>query len=194
MLKDKLKPHFGLKSLIIILVAAGLVVTDLLTKHYAKASLWYKPIIRGWVEINGAVSNNQGCAFSFLNEHPEIGQPILISFTIVMLVGIAALLIFMPERFAFTKVSLGVIAAGAVGNLVDRFMFRSVRDFIGLNMLFNGNLVYCNFADFCIVVGAILLLVDLLFINEWALIPLTRRSREAQARRKEQSSDGDGKD
>ena len=43
-----------------------------------------------------------------------------------------------------------------------------------------GNMVSCNFADFWIVFGTIVAIVDILFLNEWALIPLTKRAKEAQ--------------
>lgn len=185
MLKIKPKPNIGVKSIILILISGALIAADLLTKYFAKRDLWNVRIIPGWVELNGSIPNNQGCAFSFLNDNPQIGQPLLITLTILMLIFLIAVFIFMPERFTLLKISLSFIIAGAMGNLIDRFMFRSVRDFFGLNMLFNGGLVYCNLADFFIVIGAILAIIDLLFFNEFAVFPLTKRAKEAQAARKE---------
>ena len=183
MLKEKLKPHIGVKSIILIVVCGLLIATDLITKYFAKADLWDVTIIRGWVELDGSVPNNQGCAFSFLNDNPEIGQPVLITLTFIMLLAIIGVFVFLPERFPVLKITVTLVAAGAVGNLVDRLMFRSVRDFFGLNMLFNGQLVYCNLADFFIVIGAVLAAIDLLFLNEWAVFPLTKTAKEAQANR-----------
>ena len=181
----KLKPSIGLKSIILIVVCAILITIDLLTKHYEELFDWNFKIIQGFIEISGNI-RNQGCAFSFLNAHPEIGQPIFITLTFIMLAFLIPAFIFLPERSIVTKITVSVIIAGAVGNLVDRLAFREVRDFIGLNMLFNkGYLVYCNFADFCIVVGAILLVIDLLFLNEWAVFPLTKTAKAAQAKRDE---------
>ncbi|MCH5146891.1 MAG: signal peptidase II [Clostridiales bacterium] len=186
MLKGKLKPSVGVKSIILIAVCAALVAIDLLTKYFAKHDVWDLVIIRGWIEIDGSIPNNQGCAFSFLNENPQIGQPILISLTSVMLVFLVGVFVFLPERFTIMKVTVAIVIAGAIGNLVDRLAFRSVRDFIGLNMQFNGNLVYCNFADFCITVGAVLAVLDLLFLGEWAIFPLTKSAKAAQAKKKEE--------
>lgn len=185
MLKIKPKSNIGVKSIILILISGALIAADLLTKYFAKRDLWNVRIIPGWVELNGSIPNNQGCAFSFLNDNPQIGQPLLITLTILMLIFLIAVFIFMPERFTLLKISLSFIIAGAMGNLIDRFMFRSVRDFFGLNMLFNGGLVYCNLADFFIVIGAILAIIDMLFFNEFAVFPLTKRAKEAQAARKE---------
>lgn len=186
MLKGKLKPNIGVKSIILIAVCAVLVAIDLITKYFAKHDLWDWVIIRGWIEIDGSIPNNQGCAFSFLNENPQIGQPILISLTSVMLVFLVGVFVFLPERFTLMKVTVAIVIAGAIGNLVDRLAFRSVRDFIGLNMQFNGSLVYCNFADFCITVGAVLAVLDLLFLGEWAIFPLTKSAKAAQAKKKEE--------
>ena len=184
----KLKPSIGLKSIILIVVCGILILIDLLTKHYEELFDWNFKIIPGLVEVSGNI-RNPGCAFSFLNENPEVGQPILITLTFIMLAFLIFVFIFLPERFTITKISVSVVIAGAIGNLVDRLMFREVRDFIGLNMLFDKqHLVFCNIADFCIVIGAILLIIDLLFLNEWAVFPLTKSAKAAQAKRDEEES------
>lgn len=184
MLKLKYKPNFSIKAAILLAVCAVLVAADLLTKHFEEADGWFLVIIPGWIQLVGGV-RNQGCAFSFLNDKPEIGQPVLITLTCLMLVFLVLLFIFLQDKNIVLKIAVSVVIAGAVGNLVDRFMLHEVRDFIGLNMLFNGNLVYCNLADFYIVIGAVLAVIDLLFLNEWAVFPLTKRAKEAQAKRRE---------
>lgn len=189
MLKKKLKPNIGVKSIILIAVCAALIALDLLTKFFAKFYDWDVVIIRGWIELDGSIPNNPGCAFSFLNDHPEIGQPIFISLTFVMLVALIGAFVFLPERFTLMKITIAIVIAGAIGNLVDRLAFRSVRDFIGLNMQFDTErLVYCNFADFCITIGAILAVLDLMFLDEWAVFPLTKTAKAAQAKRKAEES------
>ena len=187
MLKKKLKPNIGVKSIIFLAICVALIAIDLLTKYFAKLYVWDIVIIPGWIEIDGNIPNNQGCAFSFLNDNPQIGQPLFISLTFVMLAFLIAVFIFLPERFTLMKITLVIVMAGAIGNLVDRLAFRSVRDFIGLNMQFDTqHLVYCNFADFCVVIGAILAVLDLMFLGEWAVFPLTKTAKEAQAKLKEE--------
>lgn len=193
MLKKKLKPNIGVKSLILIVVCGLLIALDLLTKRYEELYDWNFKIIPGFIEISSGI-HNQGCAFSFLNDNPQIGQPLLISLTSVMLVFLVAFFIFLPERFTLMKVTVVIVIAGAIGNLVDRSYTAAlygisgayVRDFIGLNMLFKGNLVYCNIADFCVVIGAILAVLDLMFLGEWAVFPLTKKAKAAQAKKKEE--------
>lgn len=187
MLKNKLKPNIGVKSIILLAFCAFLIAIDLLTKYFAKLYVWDVIIIPGWIELDGGIPNNQGCAFSFLNENPQIAQPLLTTLTFVMLAVLVLVYVFLPERFTLMKVTLSIVIAGAIGNLVDRLAFRSVRDFIGLNMQFDTqHLVYCNFADFCIVIGAILAVLDLMFLGEWAVFPITKKAKEAQAKRKEE--------
>ena len=181
MKKLKLKPDLGLKSLIFVAVAAVLITADLLTKYFEERYNWHAKIIPNWVEIESGI-RNPGCAFSFLNEHPEVGQPILITFTFILLAALVCAFIFLPRRFVILKTSISIVIAGAVGNLVDRLMFRSVRDFFGLNMF--GSMTYCNLADFFIVIGVVLAVLDLMFLNDWAVFPLTKTAKEAQAKRK----------
>ncbi len=187
MKKGKLKPQFGVKSIILIVVCALLITADLVTKGLEEAFNWQLRIIPGWIEIWGNI-RNPGCAFSFLDNSPY-GQPVLITLTVIMLLILIFAFIFVPQRFTVLKVAISIVTAGAVGNLVDRCAFLQVRDFIGLNMLFNGGLVYCNLADFWIVIGAALAVIDLLFLNEWAVFPLTMKAQEAQKKRRQAEKD-----
>ena len=181
MIKKKIKPNIGVLSIILIVVIAVLIASDLVTKHLEEAYHWNKVIIPNFIEIN-CCKRNPGCAFSFLDKNPDIGQPILITVTFLMLAVVVFMFVVLPERFVILKVSASLIIAGAIGNLVDRLMLHEVRDWFGLNMF--GSMTSCNFADFFIVIGAILAVVDLLFLNEWAVFPLTKKSREIQAERK----------
>ena len=178
----KLKVNIGWKSIILIGVCVVLVLIDLLTKIFEERNGWNCVIIRNFIEIVSG-SRNPGCAFSFLAE-AAWGQIFLIVITFIMLFLIIGFFIVLPERFIILKVAISMVAAGAIGNLIDRIAFQEVRDFVELNMF--GNMVACNFADFWIVLGAILAVVDLLFLNEWAVFPLTKTARQAQAKRKEQ--------
>ena len=67
---------------------------------------------------------------------------------------------------------------------VDRLAFNYVRDWFGLWMF--GSIAFCNLADFWIVIGAILAVLDLMFLNDWAVFPLTKRAKAAQQARKEE--------
>lgn len=183
----KLKVNIGWKSLLLVGVCVVLVLVDILTKIFEEKDKWNFTVIPGLIEVESG-SRNPGCAFSFL-ANAEWGQSFLIAMTFIMLIALVLLFIFLPERFTILKVAISMIVAGAVGNLVDRIAFREVRDFVGINMF--GSMVSCNFADFWIVIGTVLAVIDILFLNEWALIPLTKRAKAAQAKN-EPSADTDG--
>lgn len=179
----KLKPQFGKISVILIVVIVLLIAADLLTKYLEEQFVWNATIIPNFIVIKSGI-HNPGCAFSFLDEHPEIGQPILITMTFILLIVMIFAFIFLPNRFVILKIAISLIIAGAIGNLVDRIAFRYVRDWFGLWMF--GNIAYCNFADFWIVIGAILAVIDLLFLNEWAVFPLTESAKATQKAKKEE--------
>ena len=178
----KLKLNIGWKSLILIGVCVVLVLIDLLTKIFEERDNWNFTVIPKFIVVASG-SRNPGCAFSFLAE-AAWGQTFLIVVTFIMLAVLIAVFTVLPERFILLKVAISMITAGAVGNLIDRIAYREVRDFIGINMF--GSMVSCNFADFWIVFGTIVAIIDILFINEWALIPLTKQAKAAQAKKSEQ--------
>ena len=175
----KLKVNIGLKSIILIGVCVVLVLVDLLTKIFEERDGWNFKVIPKFIEVESG-HRNPGCAFSFLAE-ASWGQGFLIAMTFLLLIVLFAVYIFLPERFTILKTSLSLIVAGAIGNLIDRIAFLQVRDFVGVNMF--GNMVYCNFADFWITFGTALAILDILFLNEFALLPLTKKAKEAQAKK-----------
>lgn len=177
----KLKMNIGWKSLVLIGVCVVLVLIDLLTKIFEEKYNWNFTVIPNFIEVESG-SRNPGCAFSFLADS-SWGQPFLIAMTFILLAVIISVFIVLPERFTFLKVAICLITAGAIGNLVDRIAYREVRDFVGINMF--GRMVSCNFADFWIVFGTVIAVVDMLFINEWAVFPLTKKAKAAQKAREQ---------
>ena len=124
MFKKKLKPQFGKLSIILLVVIAVLIAADLLTKHFEEAypAAFNVTIIPGFIELRSGI-RNPGCAFSFLDENPNIGQPVLITVTSILILVLIFGFIFVPNRFTILKVALSIVIAGAIGNLVDRIAF-----------------------------------------------------------------------
>ena len=58
------------------------------------------------------------------------------------------------------QLGLALVLSGAIGNLIDRVALGYVRDFIAFDFM---NFPVFNFADSCITVGAVLLIVSVLF-------------------------------
>lgn len=177
--KFKLKIHFGKVSAILIAVFAVLLTVDLVLKGCEEKYGWNFNVIPNliWVESG---SRNSGAAFSFLSD-TEWGRIFFIVLTFVMLIVMIAAFLLLPERFVGFKTALVMIASGALGNLIDRLWIKSVRDFVWVNIF--GKWACCNFADFWIVFGVIWAIIDIMFLNEWAILPLTKTAKDAARKR-----------
>jgi signal peptidase II len=179
--KNKIKFNVGKKSIILIAVCIVLVLVDLFTKIFEERYGWNFTVIPKLIEVESG-SRNTGAAFSLLADF-SWAQAFLIAMTFVMLILLIGFFIVLPERFTLLKIAVTLISAGAIGNLIDRIAYNEVRDFVRITILG----ATCNFADFWIVFGTIIAIIDLLFINEWALFPLTKRAKEAQAKREKEN-------
>lgn len=173
-MKFKLKPQFGKKSIIFAVLSAVLLFADLITKYLEEKFLWNVKIIPDVVEFNSGVRNS-GIAFGLFDDNPLVGQPIFITFTALLLIALIFAFIFLPERFTLLKLACSMVIAGAIGNLVDRIMLFEVRDWFKL-WIFGT----CNLADFWVVIGAVIAIADMMFLNDWAVFPLTQRAKDAQ--------------
>ena len=179
----RIKSNLTWKSAIFFGVFAVLLATDLITKHLEELNSWNFTVIPGFIEVESG-HRNPGAGFSWLADK-SWGQPFLIALTFVLCAVIVGFMLGLSDdRHFVLKLCLYIVFAGAIGNLVDRLAFGEVRDFVWLLIVD----AYCNFADFWIVLGGIALVVVLLFFDEGAVFPLTRRAKQAQRER------GEGKD
>jgi len=107
---------------------------------------------------NWKLAFNPGSAFSFLAN----AGPWAHWFFVVMLVGVSVVLTVMlgkiPRNQWRDALPYALIIAGALGNLIDRFRFGKVVDFIDWYHR-DYHWPTFNIADSCIVVGAVLLIL-----------------------------------
>ena len=118
-------------------------------------------VIPGFFRIIHA--ENPGAAFGIFADSPapwKIG--LLIFFSIVALLIVSALLWKSSHTLTATGVGLSLILGGAIGNLWDRVVNHRVVDFL---LFYIGHYQWpaFNVADSAIVVGACLLLLEILF-------------------------------
>lgn len=184
--KLKLKISIGKFGLILIAVFAVLLTADLVLKYCAQRYEWEFTVIPKVIEVV-RVQYNTGAAFSFLYDKAW-AQTFFIIITFIMLAVMAAAYLLIPKRFVVLKTAVILIMAGAMGNLVDRLAFGRVRDFVNVWMF--GKMACCNFADFWITFGVVIAVIDMLFLNEWAAFPLTKRAKAAQKAQKQAKADG----
>jgi signal peptidase II len=96
---------------------------------------------------------NTGAAFGIF-QNANIPLLILSSIISVLIIGYYHKAYDEPLIF---KISLGLLLAGAVGNIIDRVRFGFVTDFISL-----GRFAVFNVADSCVTIGVILMLLGML--------------------------------
>ena len=110
----------------------SVVVSDLITKKIAEVFLSeraYDPL----PFLKLFLIHNRGAAFGILSESPDaLRIPLLILTPLVALV--ITLIYASKTEDKTTKVIMGMIAGGALGNLYDRIFLGEVRDFIHLHV------------------------------------------------------------
>lgn len=106
---------------------------------------------------------NTGAAFSMFegSGSPNLVRNLLIGFSVVAVVVVLFLLWKMGRGLSLTSVALALILGGAIGNLYDRLRFSYVVDFLEVHIV-HYHWPDFNVADSAIVVGACLLLVEML--------------------------------
>ena len=118
-------------------------------------------VIPGFFQITHV--HNRGAAFGlFADSTSEWRTALLVGFSTIALGVVAYLLWKSDHSLPSTAIGLSMILGGAVGNLWDRVARGQVTDFLHFYI---GEHVWPDFnvADSCIVIGAILLMVEIVF-------------------------------
>ena len=102
---------------------------------------------------------NTGAAFSIFKDHTWL----LTIISAVVAAAIAAALIKRVVAHPFGVITLSVVLAGAVGNLIDRALFGFVTDMFNLQFM---HFAVFNVADICVVCGGIAFCVYFLFFYD----------------------------
>lgn len=110
-----------------------------------------RTIVSGFFDL--ANSQNTGAAFSLLHD-VSFGSYILGAVGIAALVIIAIYIRRLPANATTGAVLLGLVASGAIGNLIDRIAFGRVTDFLLVHWHEHYWPVF-NVADIALVVGVI---------------------------------------
>ena len=135
--------------------ALGL-IADLISKHVVFRALTADSrvaLLGPWLVLR--LQKNEGGVFGILR-----GK----GYVFVALTGVALAFVAWMVRKAdpgqrLLHLALGLVTAGAVGNLIDRLSFGYVRDFIYLERI---NYPAFNLADSCICIAAAILFIEIL--------------------------------
>jgi len=146
------------------LIALGVLLADRLSKHMVARDISLHDsitVIKRLVYITHV--ENRGAAFGLFNDSPSAWTlGLLVLFSIVALVVVSALLWRNGGGMSASAVGLSLILGGALGNLWDRLVTGRVVDFL---LVYIGSYQWpaFNVADSAIVVGAGLLVFEILF-------------------------------
>ncbi|KXK06623.1 MAG: lipoprotein signal peptidase [Acidobacteria bacterium OLB17] len=159
-------------------VTGGVFMIDQTTKAWAARNLRFngdRSVISGF--LNFAYTQNTGVAFSMLDDHGSTGRWGL---SLVAMVAAVLVLYFFwrtPRTDDRILGALALLLAGIVGNVTDRLRLGFVIDFIDVQF---GSWHYPTFnvADMAIVIGAILLMLDMVFTKRKSDVPVKAQKEE----------------
>lgn len=146
------------------LLALFVVLLDRWTKRLVAtriAMYSHIQVIPGFFRITH--TENTGAAFSLFADSPSHWKTaMLISFSVAAMIVVSVLLWKQSRALTMTAIALSLILGGAVGNLWDRVASGRVVDFL-LFYVKSYQWPVFNLADSAIVVGASLLVLEIIF-------------------------------
>ena len=144
-----------------VILSVVLVIADQLTKALTVKNIPFEESIN---VISGILSftyiKNTGAAWGIFSGR----RYFFIIFTALVLIALTFVIIKKRTSNKIFNFAISLIYAGAIGNFLDRiFRHGSVVDMIKLDFI---NYPVFNFADCCVVVGAVLLCVYIVFYDD----------------------------
>lgn len=144
-------------------LTAVLTAADRVTKYFAEANITEGDIIRivtaGETDIlSFSMHRNTGAAFSSFTGKTAALAAVTAAAMLLIMVYFHRI----KHKHPLMTAAYAMVIGGGIGNFIDRVLRGYVTDFI---MLFPFRFIF-NFADICVVVGAILLAVYYIFMDE----------------------------
>lgn len=147
-------------DILIGIVFAASIILDQLTK------LWSVAVLKngGSIKVIGdflrfTYAENKGAAFSILQ-----GQRVFFVIATITMLFVLAYIYFKNKNITkMSRLSIAMIASGAIGNFIDRIRFGYVVDFIDVRFGSFYNFPIFNIADSFVVCGTILMIILILF-------------------------------
>jgi signal peptidase II len=144
-------------AIITVAIGALVVTVDQVTKALVRAKMSSPgasvPVLGDLVRLTFV--RNLGASFGMMPGY----RPLFIAVSIGVLIAIAAFVARRHPQRPWVLVALGLVAGGALGNLIDRLMLGWVTDFVQIPFDFP----VFNVADSAVVVGVAMLVWWLLF-------------------------------
>lgn len=101
---------------------------------------------------------NNGVAFGMFSDM----RWLFVAITVALIIFILVYMFKRRPREKVFYISTALIIGGGIGNLIDRIFYGYVIDYLSLSFF----PPVCNFADYCITVGTVILMIYLLFFSD----------------------------
>ncbi len=143
-----------------ILLSAGMLVVDILTKILAKIKLEPRHTIPLWDDVfHLTYVENRGIAFGMFGG----GRIVFIILTILVLGGLLWFFRKSEVKTFWLRFGTGLVVSGAIGNLIDRIFRGYVVDFLDFRLI---DFPVFNVADIAVCVGAVMLVIHCFISDE----------------------------
>jgi len=149
---------------LMIVIAAVIVALDRVTKQWIVKNILPGSAIVVWPHVFRLTHVlNTGAAFSMFEDAKSqvLVRECLVGFSVLAVIVVLVLIWKMGRAISVTSVALALILGGAIGNLYDRAKLHYVVDFLEVHIV-HYHWPDFNVADSAIVVGACLLLLEML--------------------------------
>lgn len=127
------KPSSPYKSYLLVLgIVVVTIITDQISKRFALAAFQVgeiRPVIPGF--FNLTLTFNRGAAFGLWGDLPPGWRECALGVSIALALGVVFFFLKQPAyQNTLGRLSLAGILGGALGNLLDRFVYGAVVDFL----------------------------------------------------------------
>ena len=149
-----------MKKIMTFIIAAVSIAADQLIKILVINNL--KPVKSVTVIenlLNFTYVENKGMAFGMLANQ----RWVFMALTSAVIVALAVAVFKLKKQGTMFYISAALLIGGGIGNMIDRLLYGYVVDYISLSFF----PPVCNFADYCVTAGVIMLLIYLLFFTDF---------------------------
>ncbi len=145
--------------IIALIIGIAIAAVDQIIKYFI--SIYLQPV--GSITVIDNLLNltyveNRGVAFGMFSDM----RWIFVAVTVILIIAVVAVMFVKRPKSKMFYLSVALIVGGGIGNLIDRIFYGYVIDYLSLSFF----PPVCNFADYCITIGTILLIIYLFFFTD----------------------------
>lgn len=154
-----------------LIISILIIILDQFTKYLAVQELTLYQSIPVFTGFNITLTHNTGAAFSFLSQAGGWQRFFFISLGSIVSIGLVFWMKSLSQNKKCLFFALSLVLGGVIGNVWDRVNYGYVIDFIDVSLgflpwkIFNPWPTF-NIADSAIFIGAILLIIDAVLLND----------------------------